>query len=339
MGFYRFMRSKHVDSVLGGEFRFGSLMYYRLLECVYEDEWIGDSEEGRVITAINNFYSKNGRQNIAERKWLDEMGVSVGNAEIYMNDCKFISEINGYILCFAVGERAELDMKMLNDEYNSCVSFPDVPFMAKLLYEHGVDSQGRPASHVFEYPHFDFVDYSSKKFVFGEMNGCQQVSPFVKRDKYKEQKEYRIFFQPKAYLDDDFIILKIGNVNGLVVEELRGGDVKAEASTTLVEPRSVYVRILQELYDGISSERDRKYRLARSLYGYDFSHDSSLMGDEVELFCREYRKSSLRAYWVLRTEYGLKCSRLDQSFSMTSYNGGDITLLLHALKKYLSSVG
>lgn len=339
MGFYRFMRSKHVDSVLGGEFRFGSLMYFRLLESVYEDEWIGDSEEGRVTTVINDFYSENGQQNIAERKWLAEKGVSVGNAEIYMNNSKFISEINGYVLCFAVGERAELDGTMLKDEYDSCVSFPDVPLIANLLYERGVDSQGRPASHIFEYPRFDFVDYSSKGFVFGQMNGCQQVSPFVKRDKYKGQKEYRIFFQPKVYLDDDFIILKIADVNGLVVEELRGCDVKDKALPTLVEPISVYVRILQELYDGLNSERDRKYRLARSLYGFDFSHDSSLMGDEVELFCRKYRKSSVRAYWVLRTEYGLKCSRLDQSFSMTNYNGGEITLLLHSLKKYLSSIG
>lgn len=171
------------------------------------------------------------------------------------------------------------------------------------------------------------------------MNGCHQVSPFVKRDKYKGQKEYRIFFQPKVYLDEDFIIMKIGDVNGLVVEEFRGGEVESEASTPSVEPRGVYVKVLQELYDGISSERDREYRLARSLYGYDFSHDSSLIGDQVELFCREYRKSSVKAYWALRTEYGLRCSQLDHSFSMTSYNGGDITLLLHSLKKYLSSIG
>lgn len=148
MGFYRFMRSKHVNSVLSGEFRFGSLMYYRLLESVYEDEWIGDSEEGRVITVIKDFYSENGQQNIAERKWLDEMGVSVGEAEIYMKDSKFIREINGYVLCFAVGERAELETTMLNDDYDSCVSFPDVPLMAKLLYERGVDSQGRPVSDI-----------------------------------------------------------------------------------------------------------------------------------------------------------------------------------------------
>lgn len=338
MGFYRFMPSRYMDGMLDGNFRFGSLKYYRLMESVFDDDWIGDSEDGKFITEIERVEVIGGQPDSEVRQKLKMLKIvdGDGDGDVLIEGVRLISEVNGYVLCFSVGDRSELEEDMLKDGYDSCLSFPDLECLANVIYYEGVDANNRPASEIFNFPLFGVVSYTSNTASFesvGEHNGWGGASPFVKRVKYKKQREYRIFLESKLGMDEDFVVLKVEDIGVLCKQEFRGSE-KSESVVAKIGPLELYIESLRSVCGEVEAKRNEVFDSTRHLRDSKQYIEALNRSDEVEVFQRDYFKLALKSYWVLRNEYKMKCPRLDSFFSLTSFDGGDIAHFLYLMGLY-----
>ena len=230
MSFYRFMDSRYLDDVLAGRFRFTSLAYYRLLEKIFEDEWIGDAHEGLAVITAADINLPAGRDPDGMREKLKALGIFNGDGStVKIGSVQIALFVEGFVLCFAVGEIEELKLSMLNDAYNGCLVFSDVKSLAVHIYRSGILSDGRSVSDVFHPPAVDYVSYVCNGFNLADVESFAQGSPFVKREKYNGQNEYRIFFAPKhaEAVDVDVVTITVPSPEKYVAEEIRGESVGA----------------------------------------------------------------------------------------------------------------
>lgn len=326
MGFYRFVESRHLDSVLRGELRFTALAYYRLMEMVYEDEWIGDSQEGQAISRIKSLSLAAGEDQNGLRKKLEAVGLMLGqNVDLKISNTNFTFEENGFILSFAVGELEDLKQSMWRDSYDACLSFTDIEALASYVYQHGTDGQGRKASDLFYEPVVDAVVYGVNEVDLLAVEKHLEGSPLLKREKYINQKECRIFFKPKIDLDVDVVTFALNVPDGYIVEEFR--NTAPPQIKKWIEPETFPDPFGKLVEMGLAIKSVRR------------SHDE-LTNDKKELITSYVRVAKF-AYWQLRQDRTLehgRCSRLDSFFCMKNYNGGSITHFVYLLDKYFKRV-
>lgn len=327
MGFYRFVESRYLDDALRGELRFTALSYYRLMEKVYEDDWIGDSHEGVAITKLKELSLSPGKDQDGARKKLENVGFGCGSGvNIDIKDAEFICEENGFILSFAVGDFDELKDEMWRDDYDACLSFVDIETLASYVYVHGVDKKsGRKASDLFCYPLVGLVVYGENEVDFLLVDTCLEASPLLKREKYGGQKECRIFFKPKMYLDVDVVTLVMDIPKGYVVEKFRN-----------ISPPRIKEWIEPETFpDPLEKLREVRKAIHAALRQHE-----DFINFEKELV-RSYVCTAKFAYWQLRQDRSLEKNRwhrLDTFFCNQNTHGGEIVHFLYLLDKYFSRV-
>lgn len=338
MGIYKFVSSRYIDDVLDGKFFFRPLMYFRLLEVVNGDDLddlIGDREEGRVTINVDNVKIASGVVGNNVRGKLSKLGIS-GGGGIEIKSSSFVKGIEGFVFCCSAGELSGLKKPMMKDEYDSCVSFPDIKALVEKLYYHGLCDDGRAVSDVFCPPDARYVNYCEEPISFDEISDKFSVSPFIKRKKYVEQQEFRIFLQPKQTLDVDSITLKI-NPLGLVVEEIRG-DV-LQKLTPEITPESLEVSLgkLKEIVVRMRARRDEYTDFIIRALGIEALHAAERTY-EVDEFNKFDKVPAFLAYWNLRNQYKYRCSRVDRFFVLENKNGGAITGFITYMSDYCHRV-
>ncbi|WP_369781851.1 hypothetical protein [Pseudomonas sp. WC2401] len=315
MGFYRFMASKYMDDTLKGKLRFTSLSYYRLMEKVWDDGWIGDCQEGQAFTTIDKLDLPPGVDVDGARKKLEDARMIKGSGfHLTISNLINVSEENGFVLCFAKGELNDLKKEMLRDGYDSCASFRDLDLIARKIYESGVDGEGRRLSDIFDRPIVKDVSYGANQFELREVEGFVRGSALVKREKYIEQNECRIFFSPKVDLDIDFVNVSVDLSGGYVVEEFRLAPIPASISKRLDDIEDPLVLL--------GNIRNKIY---------------SLGGEEgLALYKQSQGRAALLAYWQLRKDH--RWHRLDTFFCMSNHNGGSMAQFTRLLDQYFELV-
>lgn len=335
MGFYKFMPSRYIRKALGGEFRFGALMYYRLLELVHDDKWIGDREEGQVTLNVDNVKIAPGVVDNNVRGKLNKLGFS-GDGGIEIKAASFVQRIEGFVFCCSAGELSGLRKHMLEGDYDSCVSIPDIRALVQHLYDHGVCDDGRAVSDVFFPPVADLVNYCGNTTSFHGLNAEFSASPFIKRKDYEKQQEFRVFIQPKRELDVDSITLKIDPL-GFVVEEFRNDVVQKLNPEMVSESLEVSLGKLQEILVRMKARRDECSELLFKIGGVK-GFRAGRGTYEVDEFHRLDKKTALLAYWNLRNKYNYRDFRIDSIFVQENKSGGAITGFITHVSNYCRQI-
>lgn len=317
MGFYRFMASRYMDKTLGGELRLTSLSYYRLMEKLWDDEWIGDSQEGQAFTTIDHLDLPAGQDVDGARGKLEAARfISGSGVNLKINGLTNIAEENGFILSFAYGDLRTLKDEMLRDGYDSCVRFQCIESLACIMYERGVDGSGRKISDFFHAPVVSQVSYEANEHNLRDVDGFVSGSAFVKRVMYKEQKEFRIFFALKAPMDVDFVEVSLVLPVDSICEEFRNVPI----SESIQKPD---LKVVEDPLARLGEIRN----MIHSAEGGD---------SRLKIFNESLGKDALLAYWQLRKEH--RSNRLDTFFCMKVQHGGTMTHFVYLLDKYFSTV-
>ena len=340
MGFFRFMSSRYVEDVLGGKLRFTSLSYYRLMEVVYDDCWIGDIQEGVTHAHIEELSIEPGVDSNGMRALLkDQKILDVGeDANVTVKGARVSIEHNGYVLCFAAGELSELKESMWEGDYDACVSFVSIEYLARSLYLHGVTGEGVQVSDVFHPPVIGYVTYADMSVDLTTVSAPVSGSPFLKRTKYSGQQEYRIFFEPKKKVNRDNISICAEFPEGLI----------CKVFSETKPPRKKEMVALKEFDDPLDVLRIVHCKMMRShTRNFEGSWEEDFEGylrlfdireaEEVNDFRNLYFRDALLAYWQLRKSVPFE--RLDQIFCREYFSRSVITNFLSALEEYMLLVG
>lgn len=300
MGIYRFMESQHIGQLLKGELRFTALSYYRLLEKVYQDHWIGDCHEGHTITRIDTELIS-GQDDCGMRQKLADLKILSGDStSVKMSGVQYIDRVDGFILSFAVGELEDLSKRMSRGSYDACAVFNDIHLIAKIVYETGLTSDGCAVSDVFFPPEVGPVTYDGNEVDLSSSDGHLPASPLLKRKMYKDQQEWRIYFRPRVLMDLDVVTVSADFPDGCIQQQFR------DAVTPPGDPWPD-LGIIEKPLEVLQ-------KIGHSIFLERMISDS----DEVaKYFADVHYRSALLAYWQLRKEH--RWSTMDFYFSMDDF--------------------
>lgn len=144
MSTFKFLHAKDIPSVLGGSVLFGSARYYRLMEVVFEDKWIGDKNEGvwRGFMGPISITPENRDESLVNR--LEQLGIAnVSKGGTFVGKrIDIIIECDDYIFSVSKGDLPDLARVMLNPSqplggYDGCVEIFDLEQFRNHLWNHG----------------------------------------------------------------------------------------------------------------------------------------------------------------------------------------------------------
>jgi len=238
LGYYRFLNAEHADRLVSGYFRFGNLMYYRLLELVYQDKWIGDRDEGQFRTVLDKgTIDGNDPASNTMRQRAHEMGIYVGqNAHVILENIQLISNFEGFVFCFSNGDLKTLQESMASRDsglgsYDSCVEIADPEELLRLISDNGVDTKsGKHVSELFGKPSFDSVRYQDNSVSIHD-SPALPASPFIKKVMYQAQREARIVLPLVAPLPQDHIEIYIDIPTNLLTKVELDNPIRVNPST------------------------------------------------------------------------------------------------------------
>jgi hypothetical protein len=310
MGQYKFLDSRYIDSLLGGQIRFGRLIYYRLLEVVTKDEWIGDASEGVALTHVENISITSEAPNPIARKRLEEARiVKMGDgSSVSFTNSTFIREVDCYVFCFSVGELRQLTDTMCDPgrpdyAYDGCVSIVDPVTLASAIARTGTVN-GIPVSDKFVVSAGP-VDYRPTAHDFFR-DGVAPANPFKKHHRYSAQQEARIVLTPREPFHSDFVSVTIGSPAILFSEQFRHLPIRKEPAAS---PRRDG-RSLADLFNVLSAA----LRAWDGLQSTSIHTAMSMNSDQwIEVMTREsaerdkafdkFRDEVVHAYWRMRDTF------------------------------------
>jgi len=212
---YKFLRSTDTHFLMNGSFKFGSINFYQMLEYVYDDQWIGDKNEGISVNVINDLSvlpEQNEEINSKNAKTLEMLGLAENvalGATVSFQHISFISQKHAYIMSLSVGDFSGLANAMANppegqEPYDACIEISDVEAFANCLYECGTIGGTRLTS-ILPPPQKGNVTYESNS---GDLlTSPVESSIFRKSPSYRNQSEYRIAFLLNDMPDNDAIYI------------------------------------------------------------------------------------------------------------------------------------
>lgn len=193
---YKFLMSSHVHHLLEeNTVRLGRQSYYREKYEKDFDEWIGDPEEGKSSLAIEHLPTA--KLDDSGREVMRRLGLVLHPAvtELGLRGVKSVVEFDVFLFCASTGDLEELKVAMCEKSkdnmtpYDACLELTDregfETWLKSAVYC-GIDSNVpmagmRPTT-------FREVDYSEKT----RDARIYEHSPYIKRLRFKPQKEIRI---------------------------------------------------------------------------------------------------------------------------------------------------
>jgi hypothetical protein len=319
MMLYKFLDRRHVASLVRGTFKFGRLRYYRLLEQVTGDGWIGDRREGVAVTVLRAAKVDSSDPNDQEmRARLEAAGViemAPGNV-VHLENVTIINSIDCFVLCFSIGNLEGLVKHMSSKDrgkyaYDACVSLTDADELEKRLWREGRVGEKR-LDELFTGIRADKVRYGD--WIEGDL-GTHPASigdPFFKGDKYRDQAEWRFVLYPRQQIEKDSVFVHCMAAGELLREE----GIQSEASQWSVDAELATMsceQIRSEMW-GLWSTWDQKQRRFRHQDGDGGFEASVKHNEEMEgLFRADFRPRIQKLYFELRTRWNMPFPRIDEA--------------------------
>jgi len=308
---FKFLHRDHLPLLLRGQILLGGLLYYRLLERVYEDSWKGDAEEGRQVTDVNGTFdlSDSNDRGAVELK---RLGVLLGSGSFHAQNVQLFGAIDRFIFACSVGDLAELvpEMTTSKDRYDACVGIRGVRCFADALWADGELEDGRAVRDVFSYPLSGRVAYDAKRHRLQD-GTVPMPSPFRKRPFYERQREFRIVFKSRNDpIERDHVTINCASAAHLLEEipldlASHTGEVeRAELST-----RETALSVLRGALDRWNESEVIHLEQEPALRGVvhdpakrrEMMESSRRLQDKIrEEFERNNRRDLIRAYFDLR---------------------------------------
>ena len=210
--YYKFLDTVDIDKVLiaNGTIIISSLEYFRGLE---EKEWanIGDPLEGASeLTVKGEFIITEGSQELEMiNKSVEALGLFKGKfanvsggGTINMSDARFVPVVPRlFIYSVTVGNIDELTIRMCvkaKRPYNACLRIADLEGLQRKIFECGrVRDLNRSVSEIFLPCLIRPVEYEPRSSDVRQGLPIIEPSPFKKAEKFREQSEVRVLFEPK----------------------------------------------------------------------------------------------------------------------------------------------
>lgn len=206
MQIHRLLSKDHSESLLRGSFRFGRLRYYQMLEVVFEDESIGDAQEGSVSSVLSASITPD-HVDDPVRTNLERSGfITVkGNASVEIRDATFTNEVDCFVCCWSTSTAP--DLSGTGSAYDTCVTAAGAKSLTHYLNKFGVEREsGSKILELFDPIESRRVQYhdSAHNMATGPL---PSGNPFRKRSRYRHQAEYRLVLIPRAKIAADFVYI------------------------------------------------------------------------------------------------------------------------------------
>lgn len=207
MQIHRLLTKAHSESLLRGSFRFGRLRYYQMLEVVFEDESIGDAQEGVVSAMLSvNITPDNAddpvRLNLAKSHFISVSG----NARVEIENATFRNELDCFVCCWSTS--ATPDLSGTGAAYDTCVTASGAKSLTYYLNNFGVEREsGSKILDMFApiaSGRVQYHDYAHDMATGPLPSG----DPFQKRTRHRHQAEYRLVLIPRTLIAADFVYVE-----------------------------------------------------------------------------------------------------------------------------------
>jgi hypothetical protein len=197
-GLFKFLSQEHVDAFISGSIRMGGFDTYSLLELISGDQWIGDKQESRSVTFVDN----------------------VSNAHVSIRGNIIISRNYGYCLSLSHGDIEQLSDAMANSDspyrYDACIEIINPhKFMRRLA---------SALDRIFS--NFGKMGFEGRAVTYAgtgnehaanNFDNHNPYDPFLKPEKYSAQAEYRIVvLMDQADQKHNYLQLQIGDLSDIV---------------------------------------------------------------------------------------------------------------------------
>lgn len=193
---FKFLHADDVEKVLTcRSLKFGRLAYYRLLENVYDDQWIGDAQDG-VTRSVVSFEIHDQPIDHPDRDLARQAGFNIApGSRVVVRGMNIAKFVDGFVLSLSVGNLEPLSAAMCRaadrPNYNACIEIGVAELIEAVKNS---TFEGRPISETFTVEH-DFIIYLDDSP--GDGRTIAPADPFRKRSIYRSQSEYRIFLLPR----------------------------------------------------------------------------------------------------------------------------------------------
>jgi hypothetical protein len=296
MGQYKFLDSRYIDCLLGGQIRFGRLMYYRLLEVINKDPWIGDASEGVTVTTIDHVSISPDASRLQETSPI-RLGDASPFTSFTITDARFVQEMNDcFVFCFSLGDLTQLTQTMCDPDrpdyaYDGCVSIVEPCSLADTILHTGI-VDGKRIKDGFNVS-VGRVNYELFVHDFLKEGGVAPADPFRKHPRYSAQQEVRVVLHPHTTSNaDNSLTVTVADPTILFKEQFR----------CLPLPKSTTSKATQ----GQRSPLDL-FNVISAAIGYndDFRVVPWVTAarDETDRVFELSRDDILGAYWALRAVY------------------------------------
>ncbi len=215
MQIHRLLTQSHSELLLRGSFRFGRLRYYQMLEIVFEDESIGDAQEGVASVVLSTNIAPGNtddpvRANLAKGGFIHV----TGNSSIEIRNTTFRNEVDCFVCCWSTSATPELSGT--GSAYDTRVTATGAKSLAHYLNRFAVErDSGSKLTELFmpvaarRVQYCDAVhDMATEPLPSGD--------PFRKRARYRHQSEYRLVLEPKVTIAADFVHIECPQASELL---------------------------------------------------------------------------------------------------------------------------
>jgi hypothetical protein len=352
MGIFKFLHSKHIDTLRSGCFRFGRLKYYQLLEIVEKSKWIGDREEGRSTSIVENYTLGTGND-IIDSTANRFIQYSPG-AHVNLYNHKFIDQIDAFVLSVSAGDITALSNIMYDKEkyvipYDACIEIIDINKLAYLIWHHGVDcTSGKKISELFYDCIVDEVIYRNPLYNLQEGDiPINKLPCFIKDPIYSTQSEVRIVLLQhidERTIKHDNINIKIDIEDGLLGQYHKSEVIVAETSNTNSkysnfsneELKNAFINLIKDMKvinDNSPPRPERKF--GQTPKDHEKEINEHLKKESEKKFTKyqlEFKNQIIELYWALRT-IGFQEEGLD-NFLLKRESSGDLFFFLTDIERY-----
>jgi len=196
MPYYKFLHARDVCHVMSGSIRLGNLQYYRLLEILTQNDFIGDIREGQ-----------------RDHPFEDSL-----DGPIKMMNCTGVSQATGFAFCYSEGPYDKLNAEFSKarpgvEAYDSCIEIMDPHDLthALMIGECNGKYAGKALSDLGDVENRRVEYYDDRQIKPGEK--VANANGFQKDIKYIDQAECRILLGLHAR--EDYIGVQVAGAEAL----------------------------------------------------------------------------------------------------------------------------
>lgn len=208
MRVYKFLNSKHVDSLLSGHLRLGSIESFRMMDA---PQWIADRTEGTSTGLADISISSDHpdfekvRTSLGQNRFVQfAPDATFKNFKMANNSFTYLHP-PVHLWCssmepFEAARKAMCEDAPEEYRYDACVLVEDIELFVKNVGRTG-SVDGRPLGDFIRAIKGSAVKYTKKIYdLTAEV--MPPANPFEKPAEYESQNEFRILFGPKGVLPD-----------------------------------------------------------------------------------------------------------------------------------------